>query len=80
MKAFQMLSVLLLAAAAEGQSLHFGKCPRPPVQQDFNVAKYMGTWYEIEKLPALFEKGKCNQATYSLLSDGTVKVHNAELL
>ncbi|XP_033964730.1 gamma-glutamyl hydrolase-like isoform X2 [Pseudochaenichthys georgianus] len=85
MKAFQMLFVLLLAAAAEGQSLHFGKCPRPPVQQDFNVAKarqgkYMGTWYEIEKLPALFEKGTCNQATYSLLSDGTVKVLNAELL
>ncbi|KAK5878000.1 hypothetical protein CesoFtcFv8_025453 [Champsocephalus esox] len=75
-----MLFVLLLAAAAEGQSLHFGKCPRPPVQQDFNVAKYMGTWYEIEKLPALFEKGTCNQATYSLLSDGTVKVLNAELL
>ncbi|KAI4806344.1 hypothetical protein KUCAC02_017173 [Chaenocephalus aceratus] len=40
----------------------------------------MGTWYEIEKLPALFEKGTCNQATYSLLSDGTVKVLNAELL
>ncbi|KAJ4925097.1 hypothetical protein JOQ06_017835 [Pogonophryne albipinna] len=80
MKAFQMLFVLLLAAAAEGQSLHFGKCPRPPVQQDFNVAKYMGTWYEIEKLPSLFEKGTCNQATYSLLSDGTVKVLNAELL
>ncbi|KAM9337149.1 apolipoprotein D-like [Symphorus nematophorus] len=40
----------------------------------------MGTWYEIEKLPAMFERGKCNQATYSLLDDGTVKVHNAELL
>ncbi|KAI4806966.1 hypothetical protein KUCAC02_017755 [Chaenocephalus aceratus] len=75
-----MLFVLLLAAAAEDQSLHFGKCPRPPVQQDFNVAKYMRTWYEIEKHPALFEKGTCNQATYSLLSDGTVKVLNAELL
>uniref|UniRef100_A0A8D3D579 Apolipoprotein D n=1 Tax=Scophthalmus maximus TaxID=52904 RepID=A0A8D3D579_SCOMX len=42
--------------------------------------QYMGTWYEIEKLPALFERGKCNQATYSLLADGTVGVHNAELL
>lgn len=40
----------------------------------------MGTWYEIEKLPAVFERGTCNQATYSLQSDGTVKVHNAELL
>uniref|UniRef100_A0A3B5AX71 Apolipoprotein D n=1 Tax=Stegastes partitus TaxID=144197 RepID=A0A3B5AX71_9TELE len=42
--------------------------------------QYMGTWYEIEKLPAVFEKGKCSQATYSLLPDGTVSVHNAEIL
>ncbi|XP_056155733.1 apolipoprotein D-like isoform X2 [Lampris incognitus] len=42
--------------------------------------QYMGTWYEIEKLPAVFEKGKCHQATYTLLHDGTVSVHNSELL
>ncbi|XP_069552363.1 apolipoprotein D-like [Brachyistius frenatus] len=81
MKALQVLSLLLLtAAAADGQSFHFGRCPRPPVQEDFIVTKYMGTWYEIEKLPALFERGKCNQATYTLLPDGTVNVYNAELL
>ncbi|CAK6968605.1 apolipoprotein D-like [Scomber scombrus] len=81
MKAFQVLFVLSLAAtAAHGQSFHSGFCPRPSVQDHFNVTKYMGTWYEIEKLPAAFEKGKCVQATYSLLADGTVKVHNAELL
>ncbi|XP_030254595.1 apolipoprotein D-like [Sparus aurata] len=81
MKTFQVLCLLLLtAAAADGQSFHPGRCPRPSVQEDFNVTKYMGTWYEIEKLPAVFERGKCNQATYSPLADGTVKVHNAELL
>ncbi|XP_070709228.1 apolipoprotein D-like [Pempheris klunzingeri] len=81
MKAFQALFVLLLTAAgADGQSFHLGKCPQPSVQEDFNITKYMGTWYEIEKLPAVFEKGKCNQATYSLLTDGTVGVRNAELL
>uniref|UniRef100_A0A4W6G772 Apolipoprotein D n=1 Tax=Lates calcarifer TaxID=8187 RepID=A0A4W6G772_LATCA len=62
------------------QSFHLGNCPQPSVQEDFNVTEYMGTWYEIEKLPAAFERGKCNRATYSLLADGTVKVHNAELL
>uniref|UniRef100_A0A671XWS9 Apolipoprotein D n=1 Tax=Sparus aurata TaxID=8175 RepID=A0A671XWS9_SPAAU len=56
--------LLLTAAAADGQSFHPGRCPRPSVQEDFNVTKYMGTWYEIEKLPAVFERGKCNQATY----------------
>ncbi|KAM8823686.1 gamma-glutamyl hydrolase-like [Spinachia spinachia] len=80
MEAFQVLLVGLLAAAAHPQSFHPGKCPRPSVQQDFNVAEYMGTWYEIEKLPAVFERGTCNRATYSLLDDGTVKVRNAELL
>ncbi|XP_076577696.1 apolipoprotein D-like [Chaetodon auriga] len=81
MKAFQVLSVLLLtAAAADAQSFHHGRCPQPSVQEDFNIQKYMGTWYEVEKLPAMFEKGTCNQATYSLLADGTVSVRNAELL
>lgn len=81
MKELKVLFVLLTAAAtAQAQSFHFGKCPKPSVQEDFSVEKYVGTWYEIEKLPAVFEKGRCNQATYSLLSDGTVKVHNAEIL
>ncbi|KAM6971003.1 apolipoprotein D-like [Tautogolabrus adspersus] len=77
----KVLFVLLLtAAAAESQSFHRGNCPQPSVQENFNVAQYMGTWYEVEKLPAIFERGTCNQATYSLLDDGTVKVRNTELL
>ncbi|XP_037613077.1 gamma-glutamyl hydrolase-like isoform X2 [Sebastes umbrosus] len=81
MTAFQVLLALLLtAAAADGQSFHLGQCPEPSVQKDFNITKYMGTWYEIEKLPALFGSGKCIQATYSLRTDGTVKVRNAEVL
>ncbi|CAJ1081661.1 apolipoprotein D-like isoform X3 [Xyrichtys novacula] len=80
-KTFQVLFVVLLTAVgADSQSFHRGNCPKPSVQEDFNVTKYMGTWYEIEKLPAVFERGKCNQATYTLLDDGTVKVRNAELL
>ncbi|XP_041823617.1 apolipoprotein D-like [Melanotaenia boesemani] len=81
MKALQVLNVLLLAAAAtNGQSYHIGSCPDLITQENFNVTKYMGTWYEVEKLPAVFEKGRCIQATYSLLPDGTVRVHNEELL
>ncbi|XP_056290340.1 gamma-glutamyl hydrolase-like isoform X2 [Pseudoliparis swirei] len=79
MKAFQLL-LTVLTAAAHGQSFHRGRCAQPPVQEDFDVKKYMGTWYEIEKLPAAFEAGRCNQAAYSLRPDGTVRVLNAELL
>ncbi|RXN00819.1 Apolipoprotein D [Acipenser ruthenus] len=42
--------------------------------------QYLGTWYEIEKLPASFEKGNCVQATYSLNEDATIKVFNQEVL
>lgn len=74
------LLLLLGVLGADCQSFHRGNCPKPSVQENFNLTKYLGTWYEIEKLPAAFERGTCNQATYSLLDDGTVKVHNAELL
>ncbi|KAM9713211.1 apolipoprotein D-like [Menidia menidia] len=81
MTTLQVLGVLLLtAASAKGQSYHLGRCPESTVQEDFNAAKYMGTWYEIEKLPAWFQTGRCTQATYSLLSDGTVSVRNENIL
>lgn len=81
MTTLQILNVLLLtAAAANGQSYHIGRCPNPTLQENFNITEYMGTWYELQKFPTVFEKGRCIQATYSLLPDGTVRVHNEELL
>ncbi|XP_037380459.1 apolipoprotein D [Talpa occidentalis] len=77
--------VLLLSAlaglfgVAEGQAFHLGKCPTPPVQEDFDVNKYLGRWYEIEKIPLSFEKGSCNQANYSLMENGNIKVINQEM-
>lgn len=43
-----------------------------------NVARYMGTWFEIAKYPNSFQK-KCvggTRADYSLMSDGRVQVIN----
>jgi apolipoprotein D and lipocalin family protein len=39
--------------------------------------KYLGKWYEIAHLPAVFQNG-CNQttATYSLLKNGNISVLN----
>jgi apolipoprotein D and lipocalin family protein len=46
----------------------------------FDVARYLGTWYEIARLPNSFEKGMTNvTASYSLRKDGKVKVENAGL-
>ena len=43
----------------------------------FNLNKYLGTWYEIARLPNSFEKGlSCVSATYSLKENGKIKVFN----
>lgn len=76
-----LLSVLLsLLGLGNAQMFHMGPCPDPPVQQDFDINKYLGKWYEIEKLPSNFEKGSCVQANYSLKENGKFKVINKEML
>jgi apolipoprotein D and lipocalin family protein len=43
-----------------------------------DVERYMGTWFEIAKLPQRFEKGLVGiTATYTLLPDGKVSVLNS---
>lgn len=43
-----------------------------------DVKRYMGTWFEIAKLPQRFEKGLVGiTANYSLLPDGKVRVINS---
>ena len=45
--------------------------------ENFNLEKYLGTWYEIARLDHSFERGLTRvTATYSLRSDGGVKVVN----
>lgn len=41
--------------------------------------QYLGLWYEIEKLPAAFERGQCIEAQYSLRNDGTIRVLNSQV-
>ncbi|XP_038605185.1 apolipoprotein D [Tachyglossus aculeatus] len=69
-----------LFRTTEGQTFHLGQCPDPPVQNNFNMMKYLGKWYEIEKLPVSFEKGNCIQANYSMKENGKIKVINQEIL
>ncbi|CAG9840150.1 unnamed protein product [Diabrotica balteata] len=53
------------------------RCPSVKVQQNFDVAAYLGKWYEQEKYPLIFEiGGKCITADYSKRSDGKVEVFN----
>lgn len=48
-----------------------------PVVDSLDISRYMGTWYEIARLPNSFEKGLQNiSATYTLRDDGKVSVLN----
>ncbi|NWI11653.1 APOD protein, partial [Crypturellus soui] len=75
-----LLPLLLgLICFGKGQTFHMGPCPDPPVQENFDMTKYAGKWYEIEKLPSNFEKGRCIQANYLQDENGKLKVINKEL-
>ena len=46
--------------------------------QNFEPERYMGTWYEIARLPQYFERDMDEvKAEYTLNADGTVKVVNS---
>jgi len=45
--------------------------------KEVDIDKYLGTWYEIARLPNSFEKDmKCVTATYSMKDNGKIKVLN----
>ncbi|XP_061587431.1 apolipoprotein D-like [Cololabis saira] len=71
---------LLSALAAHATVIAPGRCPNVAVHPEFDITKYLGKWYEIQKLPNFFELGQCGTATYSLISPGVVGVFNRELL
>ncbi|XP_049776912.1 apolipoprotein D-like [Schistocerca cancellata] len=71
---------LCLAAAlslAAGQVPGFGGCPVYQPMTNFDLSKYMGTWYEAERMFAVTEAGaRCVSATYTKFPDGKVRVAN----
>lgn len=72
--AFTLLLVMEISMTLYGKepSLQF-----QPVD-NFNLEKYLGTWYEIVRYPHSFEKGLTSvTATYTKTGDGIVAVDNA---
>ncbi len=67
--------LLMLASAASTQ-----EAAKPPLRvlSDVDLARYMGTWYEVARLPFRFEAQCVSDvtATYTLLQDGNVAVVN----
>ncbi|XP_032387846.1 apolipoprotein Da, duplicate 1 [Etheostoma spectabile] len=63
-----------------GQVPHWGPCPEPAVQPAFNLKQFMGRWFEIAKLPAQFEKGRCIETNFTLTTDKSIRVVSSEKL
>jgi len=77
MKSKLLLVFLGLCCSVSGHMAHAERPALQPVAS-LDVARYMGTWYEIAKYPNSFQK-KCvrnTRADYQPLPDGTVQVLN----
>ncbi|KAL2097197.1 hypothetical protein ACEWY4_006404 [Coilia grayii] len=80
MKQSITLILPLLLPLISAQVPHWGACPEPPVQANFNMKKFLGRWYEVAKLPAQFEKGRCIESNFTMKADGSVRVVSSEIL
>lgn len=68
-------SFLLVAVQLFGQS---ADTKEPQTVKKVELGKYIGTWYEIAKIPNRFQSNcaKNTAATYSMNENGTIKVIN----
>lgn len=55
----------------------FGWCPEYVPMADFNMERYLGTWYEAERYFTVLEAGsRCVRTNYTKAVDGRVVVNN----
>jgi lipocalin len=75
-----IFSFLVTIHLASCQIQGLGPCPTVEVVKNFDVKKYTGLWYEVQKYPNFFSRGaKCITANYQLKADGTVSVNNQQI-
>ncbi|KAI8123389.1 hypothetical protein FF38_08863 [Lucilia cuprina] len=70
---------VIFGSYTRAQVCQSGNCPADiDVIPNFDVSKYLGTWYEYAKYPMDFEAdGVCIKAEYGLQDDGVVSVTNS---
>ncbi|XP_057656922.1 apolipoprotein D-like isoform X1 [Diorhabda carinulata] len=75
-----IICILVVSKITTAQIPSVGSCPNVETVQNFDVARYLGKWFEMERYFAIFELGgKCVTAEYSLHDNGTVHVRNQQL-
>lgn len=74
------LALISIINLSNAQVPGIGSCPNFKVQQNFDVKKYAGLWYDIRKYPFIFTLGgRCITANYALNADSTVQVINTQI-
>ncbi|XP_049949651.1 apolipoprotein D-like [Schistocerca serialis cubense] len=74
-----LLVVTVMLSAVQGQVPALGACPDMQTVPGFDMARYMGRWYEAERYFALFEfGGKCVSANYTDSGEGRVAIVNRQ--
>merc|ERR1712071_711711 len=75
--------LLIVAACLAGLNAAFikrtwgTKCPTVTTKDDLEIEKYLGTWYEITKLPNIFQGSMyCVSADYTPRDEGGINVSN----
>ncbi|XP_029162001.1 LOW QUALITY PROTEIN: uncharacterized protein LOC114933539 [Nylanderia fulva] len=79
-KMLRIFVIVIIANAAMAQVPFLGTCLNLETKQQFELDKYLGKWYEVERYFAWFEfGGKCVTANYSLNMNNTVKITNRQI-
>ncbi len=74
---FWLYLMMVIGAAAMSGCFGVKNSANLPVVTNFELPRYLGTWYEVVRLPHHFEHGLDNvTATYSMRDDGGVNVLN----
>lgn len=69
-----------IIGSAVGQVPFLGACPNVETMSNFDVERYLGKWYEVERYFAFFEfSGKCVIANYSQGDNGSVNIVNKQI-
>ncbi|KAK9869298.1 hypothetical protein WA026_003050 [Henosepilachna vigintioctopunctata] len=73
---FQYVTVFaLFLCGINSQTVHEGNCPDVPVQENFNLRKFAGVWYEAERSYIVFEEdSSCTKHTLTAVSNTKLNV------
>jgi len=73
---FALVCCVLALGMPAVMALDFDTCPSPPVMNNFDISKYLGTWYEIERNynPAESSKHRCGTTHISQLDSNDYNV------